>query len=174
MAINKTKKQEKLKKLEEKISQAKSIIFVGYEGLKSKDQERLRKIAKESGNEFTVVKKTILNLALNKLKLSEKILEKIEGEIGLIFGYQDEIMPAKISVNFSKENDKLKIKGGILENEFIDLQKIKFLANLSSKNVLQTQLLFSIKSPIFNLISVLKGNLRSLVYILNLISQKNN
>lgn len=172
MAISRTKKEEILKKLEEKISQAKSLVFVGYEKMKNKDQDKMKKIAKESGSEFMIVKKTILNLALNKLKLTENLSEKLDREIGLIFGYQDEILPAKISFNFSRENDNFKIKGGIFENKFIDTQKINFLANLPSKKVLQTQLVFLIKSPIANLVNVLKGNLKSLIYILNLISQK--
>jgi len=171
MAITKIKKQEILKKLEEKFSQAKSLVFVGYEKLKTKEQERLRKLLKENNCEFTITKKTLLNLVLKKFKFKGLEKSKIEKEIGLVFGYQDEILPARIVFDFSKENENLKIKGGIFEKRFIDTSEVKFLAILPSKKVLQSQFIYSVRAPLTNFVNVLRGNIRSLIYILNILSQ---
>lgn len=174
MAITRAEKRERLKKVEEKISRAKSLVFVGYEGIKSKDQNKLRKIAKENQSEFLVVKKSILKLALNKMKLIENFSEKLNREVGLILGYGDEIQPAKISFNFSQENSNFKIKGGIFNHKFVETPEIQFLATLPSREILLNQLVFSLKLPLINLTNILVGNLKSLIYILNLISQKTN
>ncbi|MCX7779064.1 MAG: 50S ribosomal protein L10 [Patescibacteria group bacterium] len=172
MAKTREQKKEILKKLEEKISQAKSLVLVGYQKIKSKDQERLRKMAKERGGEFMVVKKNLFKLAWQRLNLEKEWLEKIDQEIGLVLGYQDEILPAKICVDFNRENENLKIKAGFFNRRLIDLSEIKFLAILPSKEVLLRQLLFSIRAPLDKFINVLRGNLKSFVYLLHLISQK--
>jgi len=171
MAITKSQKKEILEKIIEKIKKANSLLFVGYEGLKINDQEKLRKKLKEANGEFFVVKKTLLNLALKEFKFEGIENLKLDKEVAIVLSYKDEIEPFKITFNFSKENENLKIKGGIFENKIIGLEEVKALASLPSKEVLKGQLLSVIRSPLSNLIYVLESNLRNFIYLLDFVSK---
>lgn len=172
MAKTKQQKKDDLQKLEDKIAKAKSLVFVGYDKVKIGDQEKLRKGLKQEKGEFLVTKKTLLNLALKDLKIANTEKIEFEKEVALAFGYEDEIMPARFVAQVARTAGNLKIKGGILEKQLVAVEKIKFLANLPSKQVLQAKLLGTLKAPISGLANVLQGNIRGLVYVLKAISEK--
>ena len=164
MAISREKKKKILEDLKEKISKQKAIIFVDFTGLKVKDFSDLRKRLKSIGSELKVAKKTLMGIVFKKAKL-EIEPKKLPGEIALVFGYKEEILPAKIVFQFSQENPNLKILGGVLENNFFEAEKIIELAKLPSREELLARLVGSISAPISNLTNVLEGNLRNLVYL---------
>lgn len=138
-----------------------------------KDFSNLKKKMKMAGNEIKVVKKTLLGLALKSAKL-EMELKKIPGEIAVVFGYQDEISPAKIVYQFSKESQNLKILGGFIENKFKEAEDFITLAQLPTKDELLAKLVGSISSPISNFLNVLQANLRNLVYVISQIKVNQN
>ncbi|MDI6591529.1 MAG: 50S ribosomal protein L10 [Patescibacteria group bacterium] len=166
MALTKERKKKIIEDLIEKIKKKKALIFVNFSGLKVKDLSELRKELKKVSSEFKVAKKTLLNLALKekKLKIEPK---KLIGEIALVFGYKDEISPAKVVYNFSKTNPNLKILGGFIEDKYQEAEEIIGLAQLPTREELLTELLGSISAPISNFINVLRANLKNFVYILS-------
>jgi len=165
MALTKTQKQKILEDLKEKIAKQKAIIFVDFSGLKAKDLFDLRKRLKKVNSELKVTKKTLLALVFKEKKLKIDI-EKLKGEIAVIFGFQNEIPLAKIAYQFSQENKNLKILGGFSENKFVEPEKIIELAQLPTKEELLARLVSSVSSPISNFINVLQGNIKGLIYIL--------
>ena len=166
MALTKIQKQKILEELKEKVARQKAIVFASITGLKVKDLSALRKKLKGQGCEIKVVKKTLIALALKEKKL-EADLRKLEGEIALGFGYEDELIPFKSLYEFSKENDKLKIVGGLIGKEFLEKEKAIELAKLPSREELLTKLVLSLSSPISGLINVLEGNLKGLICVLS-------
>jgi large subunit ribosomal protein L10 len=90
----------------------------------------------------------------------------------MVFGYKDEIAPSKLSYDFSKKNEKIKILGGFLENKFYDVSDIIKLAQLPNKEQLLGMLVGTLNAPITNLVGVLSGNTRKLVYALSQIRDK--
>jgi large subunit ribosomal protein L10 len=109
--------------------------------------------------------------------LKEKNLDVINvknliGEIAVIFGLSDEILPTKIVYQFSKENKNLKILGGILEKSFVGPEKIEELAALPSKEELLAKLIGNIFAPVQNLVYLLKSIPQSLIFVLNQIQIK--
>jgi large subunit ribosomal protein L10 len=112
-----------------------------------------------------VAKKTLLGLALKSAKL-EIETKKIPGEIAVIFGYKDEISPAKIVYQFSQEHPNLKILGGVIENKFREAEQIITLAQLPTREELLARLVGSISAPISNFVNVLQGNIKGLIYVL--------
>jgi large subunit ribosomal protein L10 len=165
MALTKAQKKKILEDLKEKIAEQKAMVFVDFTGLKVKDLTNLRKKLKAISNELRVVKKTLLRLILKDIGIEiEK--KKLKGEIAIAFGFKDEISPAKIIWQFSQENPNLKILGGIIKNKFLEAEKIIELAKLPTREELLAKFTSTISAPISNLINVLKGNLRNLVYIL--------
>lgn len=178
MAITKKQKKEVLEKIVDKINKAKAVVFVGYDRVKIVDQDKLRKALKKENGELLVTKKTLLNLALKELKINPpaggaETLD-LEKEVAIVFGYKDEVAPARIVAQIARSAANLKIKGGILENQLVAIEKIKFLSNLPSKEILQAKLLAGLQGSLSGLVNVLQGNLRGLVYVFKAMAEKNN
>jgi len=168
MPLSRQKKQEVLKDLKEKISRQKTMVFIDFSGLKVKDISDLKQKLSQSDSLFKVSKKTLLKIALKDFSssLTQKINE-LKGELGVIFGFGDEISPTKTTYNFSLENEKLKILGGFFEGKFIEKETVIELAKIPTKEELLARLVGSISAPVSNLANVLQGNIKGLVRILS-------
>lgn len=169
MPLTKDQKKEKLKEIKDKLDRQKSIVFVTVDGLKTKDVLDLRKKLKEGDSEISVVKKTLMKIALKEKNIS--VEEDLEGELALIFGFKDEISPAKIANQFSKENKSFKISGGILENSFIERDKVIALAEIPPKEILYSKVVYTVSAPISGFLNVLQGNMRGLIQVLSSIKK---
>jgi large subunit ribosomal protein L10 len=160
-----------VEELSKKISQAKSMILTDYKGLNVADMTLLRKQLRESGIEYRVVKNTLARIAAKKVEM-DNLNEFINGSIAIAFGVEDVISPAKILLDFSKNHDALEIKAGMLEGNIINVDRVKYLAEIPPRDVLLAKLFASMKAPLGGLVNVLQGNLRNLVYILNQIKEQ--
>ena len=166
MALKKEKKKEILKQLEEALEKQEVFLFVNFAKLKVKEMSLLREKLKEVGSNLKVAKKTLIRKALEKEKLTppEKFLD---GEVAVVFGFEDEILPAKTVWNFSKEYENLKILGGFFEGNFIGKESVINLGQLPTKDVLLSNLLRAMSSPLSQFLSVLEGNIKGLVTVLS-------
>lgn len=165
-------KRQILDDLSVKVEAAKSIVFAKISGLEVKDNEVLRKRLKAEKGEFLVAKKTLINLAL-KDKAENLDVKQLDGQIAAIFGYEDEVTPAKILDKFKKEHEgKIDFAGGILENKFINASQVADLAKLPSKQELYAKLVGSINAPVSGFVNVLAGNIRNFVQVLKAIEEK--
>jgi large subunit ribosomal protein L10 len=171
MPLTRNQKQNIITDLESKIEKQKSIVFMDFTGVKVKELAKLRENLKENGSEMKVAKKSLMEIAL-KNKNIELDSKKLDGEVAMVFGYEDEIAPSKAVYQFSKENQKAKILGGFLENKFYEMADVIKLAELPSKQQLLGMLLGTISAPATNLVGVLSGNMRKLVFALSQIKEK--
>jgi large subunit ribosomal protein L10 len=174
MAKSKEQKREILKDLTDRAERAKSIIFAGFERLGVKENEELRKGLKAENSEYCVAKKTLLNLVFSKLKLEGEVnARKFTGRVAAIFGYGDEVSPARIIGQFIRSHEeKVYFVGGILENKFLSAEEVAVLAKLPGKKELYARLAGSINAPVSGFVNALAGNLRNLVYALKAIEEK--
>lgn len=171
----KTKGQKKhiLTDLENKISRAKSVVFANFNGLGVKENEELRAKLKSENSEYYVAKKTLLGLAYKDKDIDSLDIKNFNGQVATVFGYDDEVAPAKILDQFKKDNeDKINFIGGILEGKYIDAEKVGSLAKLPSKIELYAKLVGSINAPVSGFVNALAGNLRNLIYVLRAIEEK--
>ena len=157
MALTKAQKTKQIDSIKEKVSQQKSVIFVDFAKVPSKDMFSLRKSLKEAGCNLKIAKKTLVRIAFGQSGVSfwNKIKDSIPGQLALIFGIKDEIAPARIANQFRKTNENLKILGGIFENKFIDREKALVLANLPTRNELLGRLVATIYNPVSSFVRVL-------------------
>ncbi|MCD6500775.1 50S ribosomal protein L10 [bacterium] len=169
MAKSREQKQKIIEDLKEKIQKQKSIVFVDFSGLQAPILWQLREELKELEGSFQVVKKTLLKNILKNLKKEDFLeeIEKIKGQLALAFGFEDEIAPFRICYKIAKDNENLKILGGILGNEFLTPEKVMEIAQLPTREEFLARLVGSLQSPISGLANILKGNLRKLIYILS-------
>lgn len=171
MAKTRTQKEEIVKLYSEKLQQAKSLVFVHYKGLKVKDTVSFRKKTRDAGAEYVIAKKSLMNIAFEKSGLSadSKILE---GDIGTVFGYEDEIVAPKLTYEFMKTNEALKPLGGMLGGIFIDEQKVSELARFSSKKELLATVVRTVQAPVSGFVNVLAATIRGLVQVMKAIQEK--
>jgi large subunit ribosomal protein L10 len=170
MAKTKEQKKTNLKELKESIKKQKVIVFVDFSGLKVNDMFDLRRKLKEVEGELKVAKKTLINLVFKESGLKSDI-KQLKGEIALVFGYKDEISPAKAVYEISKKNQNLKILGGFFENEFKGAEDFIALAQLSSKEELLARVTGTISAPVTNFVRALQYNIKGLIYTLSAIKK---
>jgi large subunit ribosomal protein L10 len=166
MLLTRAQKEEKVQKMAESMEQSKAIILVNYQGLKNKEVEKLKKNLHEQGIGFQIVKNTLFKIALKKanLNIEENLLDQ---PVAVVWGKDDEVAPAKLTVNFGKEAEKLQIIGGVINKEFADENMIRQLAALPGREELYAKLVGTLNAPMYRLVNALQGNLRSLVTILD-------
>lgn len=165
MALTKEQKQNIVEKLKQSIAQQKAVVFVAIDGLKTTELFDLRKELKQDNCLLTVAKKTLLSIAFKQSKM-EFDAKELKGELALVFGFGDEIMPAKIAYQFSKKNKNLKILGGFFENKIKTAEEMITLARIPSREELLAKIVGSIKAPISGFVNVLQGNIKGLIYVL--------
>lgn len=170
MAITRQKKEEILKNLRENIKQANIVVFVNFHGLSVLKAMELRKMLRQIGAGYVVVKKTIIKKAFEKSGFSGELPE-LEGEIALAFSKEDPIASAKTIEQFAKKNKTIKIMGGMFESNFVGSDKIIVLANIPPREVLLSQFVNVINSPIQGVVSVLDGVIRNFAVVLNQIAK---
>jgi len=172
MATTKEQKKEILQNLKDKIKKAKSVLFVKFNGLGVKENEALRKELKQEEGDYMVAKKTLIDIAF-KEENHEVGAKSFEGQVATVFGYNDEVAPAKILGKFIKVNEgKIEFISGILDNKIIDAKAAEALTKIPSKNELYAKMVGSLNAPISGFVNVLAGNLRGLVTVLKAIEEK--
>jgi large subunit ribosomal protein L10 len=173
MPKTKQQKQVILRDLAKKFEQAKSVVFAHFTGLKVVDNEMLRQDLKQEQSEYYVAKKTLLNLALKDKNLADFDPKGADGQLAVIFGYEDEVAPAKILNKFIKDHEgQVKFLGGILEGKVIDAKAVTILANVPTRTELYAKLVGSINAPVSGFVNALAGNLRNLVNVLHAVQEK--
>ena len=111
--LTRTQKEKIVEELADKFKRQKVAVFTDFRGASVSKVRTLLRSLKKDNADYKVAKKTLFDRALEKvgIKFSTK---KLEGEIGVAFGYGDEVAPSKTIFKFGRGNETLKILGGIL------------------------------------------------------------
>lgn len=126
--------------LSDRFSRAAVVILTDYKGLDVTAMNALRRRLTDAGVEYRVVKNTMLVRASDGHEAA-LIKDDFKGPSAIALSYDDPVAPAKILTDFSKENDKLEIKSGVLNGKALDFNAIKALAALPSREELLGQVL---------------------------------
>jgi len=169
MAKTREQKEENIKELTQDLTIMKSAVFANFKGVSVNDTEELRNECRKNDIHYSVTKKTLLKLALEKTDIKGVDVKSLAGNLAAAFGLKDEMAPAKTLYNFSQKHEGFKLLGGIMEKKFLSAAEVESLAKLPSRKELLAKLVGSIKAPVTGLVNVLAGNLRGLVIVLNAI-----
>jgi len=164
-------KIQNVEEIKEKIEKAQAVVLVDYRGLNVEELTELRSKYREAGIDYKVYKNTMMRFAFKDSGL-EEFNEFLKGPSAIAFGYDDPVQAAKITSEFAKEHGKLEIKAGIVDGEIIDVDGVKSLASLPSREVLIAKALGGINAPIQGFANVLQGTIRSLATVLNAIAEE--
>ncbi len=157
MALTKEQKTKQINDIKNKVSNQKSMIFVDFSKVPSKDMFNLRKNLKEAGCNLKIAKKTLVRIAFGQSNISfwNKIKSAVPGQLALVLGVEDEIAPARIANTFAKTHENFKILGGIFENRFIARERVLELAAIPPRNELLGRLVGSLASSMTSFVRVL-------------------
>jgi large subunit ribosomal protein L10 len=173
MAKTREQKKREIKDLEDRIGRAKSLVFTSYAGLDVPALEELRSKLREQGVEYQAARKRLIDLALDNNKLEHDSVKGLAGSIGVAFGINDEVSPARIAKKFAEKNEKFGIRAGLLKIgeswRYLSAVEVMNLASLPTREELLAKAVGSIKAPLSGLVNVLAGNLRGLVNVLGAI-----
>ncbi|NQX64297.1 50S ribosomal protein L10 [Paenibacillus qinlingensis] len=149
-------KEQAVAEVTEKFKASASTIIADYRGLNVAQVTQLRKSLREAGIEFVVLKNSLARRASANAELSA-LDEFLTGPTAIAFSKDDLVAPAKILTEFAKKNDKLSVKGGVVEGRVVGYDQIKALAELPSRDGLLSMLLSVLQAPVRNFALAVKA-----------------
>ena len=151
--MNKQKKQEYIKEMTNQFDKSESVIVTHYQGLTVSQLDDLRDKMREHGIIFKITKNRITKLALEKTRCKE-LSNLFTGPTAVALS-KDAITSAKILTKFSKENENLKILGGIMGKDILDLAGVQNVATLPSLEEARSKIVGILRSPAQKIASIL-------------------
>jgi large subunit ribosomal protein L10 len=148
-------KQQEVDIIAAKLRESNCTVVADYRGLNVAQVTQLRKLLREAGIEFQVLKNSLVSRAAANAEMSE-LDAVLTGPTAIAFG-KDVVAPAKIISDFAKKNDALKVKGGIVEGRFVDAVQVRALADLPSRDGLLSMLLSVLQAPVRNFALAVKA-----------------
>ena len=153
MSLNRNEKQAVVTEVAAQAARAQTLALAEYRGLTVAQLDQLRKQARDKGVYLHVLKNTLARRAVAGTQF-EVAAESMAGP--LIYGFsEDAVAAAKVLADFAKGNDKLVIKAGAFDGKALDANGVKALAAIPSKEVLLSQLLGLMQSPVSRMARVL-------------------
>jgi large subunit ribosomal protein L10 len=157
--------------LTEKLKKAKAAVLVDYLGLTVEQDTALRIEFRKENVDYLVAKNTMLSFAVDNAGLSD-LKPYLKGPTAIAISYDDLVAPARVVAANAKKYEVMGIKIGILEGEIIDVDQVKALADLPTKDVLISIVLGTMNAPIRGLATVLNGTIRALAIALNAVAEQ--
>ena len=136
--------------LTERLKNAQAGVLADYRGLTVAQDTELRTKLREAGVEYTIVKNTLTRFAANAVGLGE-LDPVLHGPTALATSADDVVAPAKVLVEFAKNNEQLEIKAGFVDGKVISVDEVKVYASIPNKETLIAKMLGSLQAPIGNL-----------------------
>ena len=135
---------------------AKSFVFVDARGLTVLQDTAMRADFRKNNLKYQVIKNTTLSIVFKELGV-EGAADQFKGPTAIAYSTEDMIAPAKLMKQYADKFDKLSIKGGVLEGKVISAADVEALASIPSKEVLYSQLVYTLISPITKLAMAIKA-----------------
>lgn len=151
-------KESVLKDTAERIADVRGIYLADFSGMTVEKLSLLRKKCREEGVQFKVIKNTLLKRAFNGRGITE-LDAHLVGNTGLVFSPTNEMIPARILVDFAKEHEKPKVKAAVVDGRLYDGKAIAQLALLPSREVLLSQVLSTFIAPMTQFLAAVNAAL---------------
>ena len=150
-----TKEQKKvyIDEMSKQFENSKAVMVTHYQGLTMPQIDELRSKMREHGIIFKITKNRITKLALEKTRCKE-LAGLFTGPTAVAFG-EDAIISARILSKFAKDNENLKLIGGIMENEVLDQAGVQNVATLPTLDEARANIVGILNAPASKLVSIL-------------------
>ena len=151
--MNKEQKKNYITEMTANFENSEAVLVTHYQGLSVKQLDQLRKKMREQGIQFRITKNKITKLALEKTKCKD-LANLFTGPTAVALS-EDAITSAKILTEFSKENKNLKILGGIMGKDVLDVAGVAKVATLPTLEEARAKIVGILRSPAQKITSIL-------------------
>jgi large subunit ribosomal protein L10 len=162
---------EKLESVEEikgHFARGTAAVFLDYSGMTVAEVTKLRNEFRESGVTYKVLKNSLVRRALGDAPYVSKLSNALKGMTAIAFSGEEPGAGARVVKNFTKDNDKLKVKAGLLDGQFLDARTVETqLATLPGKNEARAMLLATMMAPAQRFVMLLNTPAGNFVRVLN-------
>ena len=151
--MNKEQKKNYITEMTANFENSEAVLVTHYQGLTVRQLDELRKQMREHDIQFKITKNKITKLALEKTKCKD-LSNLFTGPTAVALS-KDVISSAKILTKFSKENKSLKILGGIMGKDVLDIAGVAKVATLPTLNEARAKIVGILRSPAQKITSIL-------------------
>tara|TARA_B100000902_G_scaffold334891_1_gene334283 strand:- start:32 stop:550 length:519 start_codon:yes stop_codon:yes gene_type:complete len=150
--MNKEQKKNYIADMMSQFENSKAVMVTHYQGLTMPQLDELRAKMREKGIVFKITKNRITKIALEKTKCKD-LSNLFTGPTAVAFG-EDAIMSARILSKFAKDNENLKLIGGIMDSEILDQAAVQNVANLPTLDEARANIIGILNAPASKLVSI--------------------
>lgn len=158
--------------LEEIYKTSNSVIITHYHGLTVSQITNLRKVLRESGASFKIVKNTLSKIAAANAELAHNP-DLFSGPTAIAYS-EDPVAAAKGVIEFAKANDNLKVIGGVVNDKILSVSEVQQLAKLPSLDQLRGKIVGVLQAPAANLVRIMNAPAGSLARVIRAYADKNS
>jgi len=168
--MDRTQKAETVQSLKGLFANAGAVVVAHYTGMTVAQMGELRSRLRKAGASFKVAKNRLAVRALEGTP-ANGISDLFKGPTGIAYS-KDPVAAPKVLVAYAKENDKLKILGGVAVGSVLNPQGIKALAELPSLDQLRGKIIGLLQAPATKIACVLQAPAGSLARVISAYANK--
>ncbi len=170
--MNKTEKEELVAQISEHLNQSTAVFLVDYSGINVADINQLRREFLKEGLTYKVFKNTLFKKSITDLEKFDKFGDLLEGMNGFIFTGENYVAPAKIIKKYFDKEQKFKLKGCYIEDQYFDGDKLDVLASMPTKDEVMASIVGSIAAPASGIVGAISAVIRDVVGVIDAISKR--
>jgi len=171
LALTAEDKRERVAQYGKLLEASRGLILAEFIGLDMKGINSLRGRVREAAGTVAVAKNTLLEIALREAGLPVPG-EHLAGTTLVVFASSDVVAVAKAVAETAKEQEALRVKGGLLGRRVMSREEVRALAELPPRAVLEARLLGLLQSPAGKLLGVLQAPARQMMGVLKARAEK--
>src|SRR4030081_2312075 len=169
--MNREQKATAIAEIATQIDESHAIFAVDYRGISVAQAAELRSNLREADALFKVVKNSLTERAADQVG-AEALKDYLSGPTALTFVRGDVAAAAKALADYARATQLLPVKGGLMDGAVIDIEQIRTLSKLPSREVLYGQLVGVVASPVSGLVRTLGALLGGLAVALGQVREK--
>ena len=165
--MDKAQKNQEISEIKERFDKMASAVVTDFRGIDVETMTMLRDEFRKVGVDYKVVKNTLVDKALKEEAYHDNIIPYLKNPSAIAWSYDDPAAPAKVIVDFAKDNEALKIKCAVLDDKVLDEQGVIELSKMPGKTELLSTLLATFMEPGTGFVRLLSAGSTNFVYLLD-------
>ncbi|MBU2501308.1 50S ribosomal protein L10 [bacterium] len=149
-----------------RIQSAQCMILADYTGLTVEKMTIFRRNCRAQSIDCRVVKNRLARIAADDSGMSV-MKEHLKGPMAILFGMGSQVEAAKVAVDFAKDNEALKVRGGFVDGKYLDADQVVALSRTPSREELLAKMMGSINSPATGLVGTINGVAAALARVID-------
>ena len=155
----------------ERLESAQSLILANYSGLTVEQMTKFRVACRANGIDCRVVKNRLAMIACDNAEMAD-FKDLFKGPTAILFGLESQVDAAKIACDFAKDNEAMKIKGGMVDGLVLSPDQVVALSKVPSKEELYAKMMGSINSPVTGVVMCVNGVAGALARVIDAVAKQ--